>query len=125
MRLSAVATTASSRDRGCHPRRRSAFVLVALRMFPSKGTSGRTDALNWPSKRISQSGSCRVGNALKYGAGNPVRVTLDGNGATVKTIVRDEGIGIEPSAQPRMFDRFERAVSVRNYSGFGLGLRTR
>jgi signal transduction histidine kinase len=51
-----------------------------------------------------------------------VQVSLQGDGSTVKTSVRDEGIGIDPSAQPRMFGRFERAVSAHNYGGFGLGL---
>ncbi|HVI95958.1 MAG TPA: sensor histidine kinase, partial [Anaeromyxobacter sp.] len=36
--------------------------------------------------------------------------------------VRDHGIGISPGAQRRIFDRFERAVSVRHYGGLGLGL---
>jgi signal transduction histidine kinase len=36
--------------------------------------------------------------------------------------VRDEGIGIPPEALPRLFGRFERAVSGRHYGGLGLGL---
>jgi signal transduction histidine kinase len=36
--------------------------------------------------------------------------------------VRDEGIGIAPNHQSRIFERFERAVSSRNHGGFGLGL---
>src|SRR6185437_7838289 len=38
IRLSAVATIASSAERGAHPRRCRAFSLVALRLTPSKGT---------------------------------------------------------------------------------------
>jgi signal transduction histidine kinase len=36
--------------------------------------------------------------------------------------VGDHGIGIAPEHQARIFDRFERAVSVRHYGGLGLGL---
>jgi signal transduction histidine kinase len=36
--------------------------------------------------------------------------------------VRDEGIGIAPEDQPRIFERFVRAVTDRNYGGLGLGL---
>jgi signal transduction histidine kinase len=36
--------------------------------------------------------------------------------------VRDQGIGIPPEALQRIFGRFERAVSSRQYGGLGLGL---
>jgi len=36
--------------------------------------------------------------------------------------VRDSGIGIPSSRLPYIFDRFERAVSPREYGGLGLGL---
>ena len=36
--------------------------------------------------------------------------------------VEDRGIGIAPEDQERIFGRFERAVSGRQYSGLGLGL---
>jgi len=36
--------------------------------------------------------------------------------------VTDHGIGIPPSEQQRIFERFERAVPSQHYGGFGLGL---
>lgn len=36
--------------------------------------------------------------------------------------VKDRGIGIDPEAHARIFQKFERAVSERNYGGMGLGL---
>jgi PAS domain S-box-containing protein len=63
-----------------------------------------------------------LSNAVKYGAGRPVEVELYGSGPGVFLRVRDQGIGIEPAAQARIFERFERAVSGRHYGGFGMGL---
>ncbi|HEX8821951.1 MAG TPA: ATP-binding protein, partial [Archangium sp.] len=36
--------------------------------------------------------------------------------------VKDHGIGIAEEDLARIFERFERAVSVRHYGGFGIGL---
>jgi signal transduction histidine kinase len=40
----------------------------------------------------------------------------------VRLSVQDHGIGITPEQQERLFTRFERGVSPRQYGGFGLGL---
>lgn len=61
-------------------------------------------------------------NALKYGAGKPVELHVQGDTTTTQLIVRDQGIGIAPEHLERIFVRFERAVSARNYGGLGLGL---
>jgi signal transduction histidine kinase len=63
-----------------------------------------------------------LSNALKYGAGKPVRLRLEARGRSLLLSVRDEGIGISPEAIERIFHRFERAVSDRHYGGLGLGL---
>jgi signal transduction histidine kinase len=84
-------------------------------------STGRTGG-EWDVDRLDEVLSNLLGNALKYGLGKPVHIMVEGNGERVRTTVRDEGMGIEPSAQPRLFDRFERRVSVRHYGGFGLGL---
>ena len=61
-------------------------------------------------------------NAIKYGGGRPVRLTVERADGAARLTVRDEGIGISTEDQERIFDRFERAVSVRSYGGMGLGL---
>ena len=77
---------------------------------------------HWDRTRLEQVLSQLLTNALKYGAGRPVHVAVGTEGPRAWLVVRDEGIGIEPGALPRLFDKFERAVSVRNYGGLGLGL---
>ncbi|MGE6758477.1 ATP-binding protein [Corallococcus interemptor] len=77
---------------------------------------------HWDALRLEQVVGNLLTNAMKYGAGKPVEVTLDGDATRVRLEVRDHGIGIAEEDRARIFERFERAVSVRHYGGFGLGL---
>jgi signal transduction histidine kinase len=61
-------------------------------------------------------------NALKYGQGKPIKITVRRTNGSLRMVVEDHGIGISPAAQERIFDRFERAVSATHYGGLGLGL---
>ncbi|HZI08750.1 MAG TPA: GAF domain-containing sensor histidine kinase, partial [Myxococcus sp.] len=83
----------------------------------ARGLTGRWDRL-----RLEQVVTNLVDNAVKYGEGRPVAVKVEGTEDGVRLTVRDEGIGIPPEALPRLFGRFERAVSERHYGGLGLGL---
>jgi len=76
----------------------------------------------WDRGRLDRVIDNLIGNAAKYGAGKPIEVRLDGRKENVLLEVRDHGIGIDPADQARIFERFERAVSRRQYGGFGLGL---
>jgi signal transduction histidine kinase len=76
----------------------------------------------WDRLRLDQVVTNLVGNALKYGRGKPVEVTVEGAAQVVRLAVRDQGIGIAPEHQERIFERFERAVADRSYGGLGLGL---
>ncbi|CAM3302016.1 sensor histidine kinase [Corallococcus soli] len=77
---------------------------------------------NWDQTRLEQVLTNLLTNALKYGAGKPIRVHVRSEAGLALLTVQDEGIGIAPEQQPRVFDRFVRAVSERNYGGLGLGL---
>jgi len=77
---------------------------------------------HWDRLRIEQVVINLLTNAAKYGAGKPIIVTVLKEGETAKMTVQDFGIGIAQEDQKRIFERFERAVSVRNFGGFGLGL---
>jgi signal transduction histidine kinase len=61
-------------------------------------------------------------NALKYGAGAPVELSVREEAAHATLEVRDHGIGIKEQDRHRIFECFERAVPHEHYSGFGLGL---
>lgn len=76
----------------------------------------------WDRLRLEQVLTNLVSNAIKYGQGAPVEVRVRGGDTHACLEVRDHGIGIAPENARRIFERFERAVSSRNYGGLGLGL---
>ncbi|HEX8704588.1 MAG TPA: GAF domain-containing protein [Myxococcaceae bacterium] len=76
----------------------------------------------WDRLRLDQVVTNLLSNAMKYGRGNPITLSTDVVADRVRLRVMDGGIGIAPEALSRLFNRFERAVSERNYGGFGLGL---
>jgi two-component system, OmpR family, sensor kinase len=62
-------------------------------------------------------------NAIKYaGAGGRVDVALGAHDRDAVLEVRDDGPGIPPADQARIFDRFYRADPARTRGGAGLGL---
>ncbi|WP_018261085.1 sensor histidine kinase [Methylobacterium sp. WSM2598] len=65
-----------------------------------------------------------VTNAIKYGDSKPVAIEAERIGARAAIRVRDEGHGIPPADQERIFERFERAAlpDPELRSGFGVGL---
>jgi hypothetical protein len=61
-------------------------------------------------------------NAVVYGRGKPIDVSLARVAGKVRLEVRDHGVGVAPEDQARIFERFERAASERHAGGLGLGL---
>jgi PAS domain S-box-containing protein len=76
----------------------------------------------WDASRLDQVITNLLSNAIKYGAGKPIEITVDVTGDRAVLAVHDHGLGIPAEDQDRIFRRFERAASSRNYSGIGLGL---
>lgn len=63
-----------------------------------------------------------LSNALKFGHKRPVSIKARGVDDNLEIEVKDNGIGISPIDQKRIFKPFERAVSDRHFGGLGLGL---
>ncbi|MBG6073573.1 MULTISPECIES: hybrid sensor histidine kinase/response regulator [unclassified Polaromonas] len=77
----------------------------------------------WDEFRIEQVVTNLLTNALRYGNGKPVEVSVVLLGGSVAIQVRDQGKGIPVQDQQRIFDPFERAVGQDDStSGLGLGL---
>jgi signal transduction histidine kinase len=76
----------------------------------------------WDRVRVDQVITNLLTNALKYGAGRPIEVSVERRDGAASLSITDHGIGIAPADQGRIFERFERAVSDRHYGGLGLGL---
>ena len=76
----------------------------------------------WDRMRMDQVVNNLVANAVKYGRGKPVEVDLRAEEGEAVLRVVDQGIGIDAEHQRKIFERFERAVTTREFGGFGLGL---
>ncbi len=91
-----------------------------------QGTSFELDLASvvgwWDRSRIDQVITNLLTNAVKFGHGQPVAIRVAAGDGKADLTVTDQGIGIAPEHQSRIFERFERAVSEKSYSGMGLGL---
>jgi signal transduction histidine kinase len=76
----------------------------------------------WDRSRLDQILTNLVTNAIKYGQGKPVDIVVAAAGGHAELRVVDRGIGVDLDQQERIFGKFERAASQRNYGGLGLGL---
>jgi signal transduction histidine kinase len=76
----------------------------------------------WDRQRIEQVVGNLLSNALKYGEGEPIELSVNASGNLARFAIADHGIGIRSDSLERVFDRFERAVSADYVSGLGLGL---
>ncbi len=85
-------------------------------------TGGGALAGVWDQLRIEQVVTNLVANAIKYAAGTPIEVSLNGDGDQVVLVVRDHGPGIGEAELERIFGRFERAEAIGHHGGLGLGL---
>src|SRR4029079_9376853 len=76
----------------------------------------------WDGSRMEQLSINLLTNAIKFGDGKPIEVTVSEGVGIARLTVADQGIGMPPDVQQRIFERFGRGVSARNYAGLGLGL---
>lgn len=73
---------------------------------------------------FSQALSNLVLNAVRHSGAPEVSVTVSDEGADIRVVVEDHGVGIPPEHRARVFERFHRVDSARaaDTGGSGLGL---
>lgn len=106
------------------------FCGVIDRFNPILKKAGANLDLNLPTSligmfdatRIEQVLSNLISNAIKFGEGKGVKVTLAVEAHEARFSVSDQGIGVAPQDRERVFGRFERAAPSTSYRGLGLGL---
>jgi signal transduction histidine kinase len=76
----------------------------------------------WDRGRLEQVVANLVSNAGKYSSGKPIAIRVERGAERARLVVRDQGVGIAPADQRRIFERFERAAVRPEVWGLGLGL---
>ncbi|MFL6676476.1 MAG: ATP-binding protein [Massilia sp.] len=76
----------------------------------------------WDEFRIEQVIVNLLTNALRYGGGQPVEVSVHEDGGKVRIDVRDHGKGIAETDIERIFEPYERGARNGEPKGLGLGL---
>lgn len=76
----------------------------------------------WDGGRLEQVVINLLMNAIHYGNKRPISISLIKNDNWAILSIRDQGIGISIENQERIFQPYERAISVDEISGLGLGL---
>ena len=74
-------------------------------------------------ERIGQVISNYLTNALKYSPQDrPVEIRVEKEGMKARISVSDQGPGLAPAEQERVWERFYRVEGIKRQRGFGLGL---
>lgn len=76
----------------------------------------------WDPLRIEQVITNLLSNAIRYAAGTPISISVAREGEGAVVTIEDRGPGIPQEDRERVFERFERGFSMRNYGGMGVGL---
>ncbi|HEY6529144.1 MAG TPA: hybrid sensor histidine kinase/response regulator [Cellvibrionaceae bacterium] len=76
----------------------------------------------WDEFRVEQIIINLLTNALRYGEGKPIEVILVKTCESAEISVRDRGVGIAPTEQQRIFEKFERGGNQSVREGLGIGL---
>ena len=76
----------------------------------------------WDAARIDQVITNLISNALKYGAGRPIEVSVRVEASQAVVVVRDHGIGIPDEEQSKIFGPFAPVLAATHHAGLGLSL---
>lgn len=72
--------------------------------------------------RVSQVVTNLISNAIRYGNGKPIEITVTRKNNTASIIIKDQGLGIAEEAQSKIFQLFERGNHKHDIKGLGVGL---
>jgi signal transduction histidine kinase len=75
----------------------------------------------WDRMRLEQICQNLLSNAIRFGAGRPIAISIEADQDFATLAVEDHGVGIAPDLHARIFERFERGAERRS-GGFGIGL---
>jgi two-component system OmpR family sensor kinase len=75
----------------------------------------------WDRARVRQIVANLVSNAIKYGEGGRVELSLRDRDGAAELVIQDHGPGLDPAALPQLFEPFDHDRIGRR-SGFGIGL---
>jgi signal transduction histidine kinase len=84
---------------------------------PNRPAIGR-----WDRRRLSLAIRNLLSNAIKFAPGTPIEVSVYAAPAEMRLAIKDQGPGLSPEDQARIFERYHRPAPIRHYGGFGLGL---
>ncbi len=76
----------------------------------------------WDRDRLGHAIANLLTNAMKYGRGKPIQVTVRQRDDVAELIVADAGVGISAADRARIFGRFQRGAGTEHFPGIGLGL---
>jgi signal transduction histidine kinase len=76
----------------------------------------------WDLLRVEQVLINLLSNGIKYAPGKPITLSVTSDKESVWIRITDQGPGIAPRDQDRIFQRFERADETKSIRGLGLGL---
>jgi signal transduction histidine kinase len=77
---------------------------------------------SWDAARLDQVVTNIISNALRYGLGRPIEVSVRAENSHAFLVVRDHGIGIPQDEQAKILGPFAHAVAVKHHEGLGFGL---
>ena len=89
---------------------------------PLKITRLDEATVTWDRLRIEQVITNFITNAIRYGRGSTIELSVEDKRDEVLISVKDYGAGIPKIDQDRIFNLFERGTGSGEVSGLGLGL---
>lgn len=112
-----------------------ALATEAIGLLESTAKAREVTVVSEPSRQVAAHGDARgviqilvnlLGNAVRHSPqGGTVAITFDRSEGFARAHVSDQGPGIDPDDQQRIFERFERAKGAEGGTGLGLAIARR